>query len=164
MSDNVKIVYASAKPTEELFALFDHVQRLDVNGLGKAEILERAERYLVSNKERINFKSLSKSRIKMSYVGELPSSFKVRINDEDLDANVNEILKAEYKINRIMTPFKLRIVLSAYILHLENDFEESCGENEESIDSIKLKAISLILRENNNELIESVILSLGGEM
>ena len=163
MNDNEKIVYASAKPTEELFALFDYAQKLDVSGLGKAEILERAERFMVKNKERINFKSISKSKFQMDYVGEIPSSFKVRINDEDLDSEVNDILRTEYKINRIMTPFKLRIVLSAYIKHLENDSEDSCSEKGDYIDSIRIKAISLILRANK-ELLETVILSLGGEI
>lgn len=162
MNDNKKIIYASAKPTEELFGLFDYAQSLDVEGLGKAEILERAGRYLVKNKERINFNSISKSKFKTSYVEELPSSFKVRINDEGLDAKVNEILKTEYKISRIMTPFKLRIVLSAYINFLQNTERVVSKEPDTSIDTLRIKAISLALKAD--ETLLNAIINLGGKI
>lgn len=160
-----KIFYASAKPTEELFGLFDYAQSLDVEGLGKAEILERAEHYLVENKDKINFKNISKSKLEINFSGDLPSSFKVRINDEILDAEVNEILKYAYNINRIMTPFKLRIVLSAYINFLQNTEENVSKEKnpDTSIDTLRIKAISLILKADK-ELLKSIIASMGGEI
>ena len=142
-----KITYASAKPTTEIFALFEYAQKLDVNGLGKAEILERAEHYLVENKDKINFKNLSKSKLEINFSGALPSSFKVRINNRNLDAEVNKILKDSYNINRIMTPFKLRVVLSAYVIFLQNS-EENVSKPDFSIHRLKTEAISIVDRKS----------------
>ena len=151
---NEKIVYASAKPSEELLGLFEYAQKLDADGLGKAEVLERAEGYFVKNKEKINFKEISHKKVETTFSGVLPSSFKVRINNIEIDAEVNEILKKTYNINRIMTPFKLRVVLSSYINYL---LGSSCeGEvrdvKNSSLDTLRIRAISLLIKADENEL------------
>lgn len=123
-----KALFASIKPSAEILGLFEEVQSRDAEGLGKAEILERAERYLVENSSRIDLKRLSR-KPGTPFSGALPSSFKVRINDTILDCRVNEIIKKDFGITRIMTPFKLRLVLSAYLAHLAG--EESLERSKE---------------------------------
>ena len=148
-----KILYASAKPTQDLLGLFEYAQRLDADGLGKAEILERAEKYLIEHKGEINFKKISRTKIENTFNGVLPSSFKVRINNVELDSDVNEILKDVYNINRIMTPFKIRVVLSCYIHYLLRDKAE-CEVNENpSLDTLKIQAISLLLKAEEKAII-----------
>lgn len=151
-------MYASAKPTMEILGLFQQAEKLDVDGLARAEVYERAERYFVNNEEKISFKTLPRKSIK--YKGDLPSSFKVRINDEELDLKVNEIIRNKYNIKRVMTPFKFKIVLSAYLEHLEgveeNYSQEANGNNNDS-NLLRIKAISLILNtkdENLDSLLE----------
>lgn len=160
MRGNRKTLYASAKPTTELFGLFQYAEKLDVDGLGKAEIYERAERYLVKNKDTIDFRSLSRKRKKpVEYDGDLPSSFKVRINDSELDSEVNDVIKEKYSINRVMTPFKIKITLSAYIDYLEGVASLLDAENSvksENADSLKVKAISIILKANDEKIIEII--------
>ncbi|WP_310603715.1 hypothetical protein [Anaerosporobacter sp.] len=154
MDEKEKNFYASAKPTVELFALFQRAEELDVDGLGKAEIYERAQRYLIKNKESVNFKSLSKKQ-EWKYDGDIPSSFKVRINDMGIDMKVTDIIKDEYAINRVMTPFKMKITLLAYIEHLEATgiFEDEWNKEEtKSIDELRVQGISLVLRANREQL------------
>ena len=146
-------MYASAKPTMEILGLFQQVEKLDVDGLARAEVYERAERYFVNNKEKIKFKTLPRKSIK--YDGDLPSSFKVRINDEELDLRVNEIIRDKYNIKRVMTPFKFKIVLSAYLEHLvgvEDNFSEEVNGNINYSNSLRIKAISLILKIKDEKL------------
>lgn len=165
MDEKEKIAYASAKPTEELLSLFERAKELDADGLGKAEILERAELFMVEKRKSICFKNLSKNELNLNYSEELPTSFKVRINNEELDSKINNILKEEFNISRLMTPFKLKIVLSAYINFLQNTEENVIKGNkaDTSIDTLRIKAISLILKADK-ELLKSIIASLGGEI
>lgn len=149
-----KISYASAKPTMELLGLFQQAEKLDVDGLARAEVYERAKRYFVENEDSIDFKNLSRCK-RIRYDGDLPSSFKVRINDEELDSKVNMIIRNKYNINRVMTPFKFKIVLSAYIYYLEeveDNYNEQLSKKIDTSDSLKIKAISLILKANNEQL------------
>jgi hypothetical protein len=163
MQKEKRIPYASAKPTVELLGLFQQVEKLDVDGLGRAEIYERAKRYLVENEDKIDFNNLPR-RKKEKYDGDLPSSFKVRINDEELDSKVNKIIRDKYNINRVMTPFKIKIVLSAYINYLEG-FEDSNSKKiykeSDNLDSLRVKAISLIIKANDEQL-NSIIEALEG--
>lgn len=158
MNKDKRIPYASAKPTMELLGLFQQAEKLDVDGLARAEIYERAKRYLIENEDKIDFKSLSKKK-RSKYSGDLPSSFKVRINDEVLDSEVNEIIKEKYSINRVMTPFKMKVVLSAYIDYLEgveDNLNEELSEKSNDSDSLRVKAISLILKANDERLISLI--------
>lgn len=164
MKINNKVYYASAKPTKDLLALFDYAAKLEITGLGRAEIYERALRYFVENEKVIDFNSVSK-RHKLEYEGNLPSSFKVRINDYQLDLKVNEILRKKFNINRIMTPFKMKVVLSAYIIFLEgvnNTNETILSMKDSDLDSLRIKAISTIIKLNKNQL-TSLISMLEGE-
>lgn len=164
MKNNNKIYYASAKPTKDLLALFDYAEKLEITGLGRAEIYERALRYFVENEKVIDLNSVSK-RTKLEYEGNLPSSFKVRINDYQLDLEVNEILRKKFNINRIMTPFKIKVVLSAYISFLEgvnNTDQTNLSMKDTALDSLRIKAISTIIKLNKKQL-TSLINILEGE-
>ena len=152
--------YASVKPSEELLGLFQQAEKLDVNGLARAEIYERAERYLVENQDKIDFKHLSKGE-KIKYDGVMPSSFKVRINDAEIDSKVNTILREKYNIFRIKTPFKLKVVLSSYIDYLRGAEIKICKSN--NLDAIRIKAISLVIETNNEQLLSSIIKKLEEE-
>jgi len=145
MDKEEKIFYLSAKPSSEIFGLFQEAERLDADGLARAEIFERAERYFIENFKKIDFQNLSK-RIKTNYDGELPSSFKVRINNLEMDEQVNDLIRDVYKINRVMTPFKLKLVLKAYIEHLKGvECKKEFSSELNNVDSLKVKAISLII-------------------
>ena len=148
-------MYASAKPTTELLGLFKQAEKLDVDGLARAEVYERAKRYLVDNEKKINFKTLPRSK-GIKFEGDLPSSFKVRINDEELDQKVNEIIRDKYNIKRVMTPFKFKIVLSAYLDYLEgveDNYNEEVSKKINDSDSLRIKAISLILNTKDEKLV-----------
>ena len=158
MQNDKKITYASAKPTAELLGLFQHAEKLDVGGLARAEIYEQAKRYFVDNEDKIDFKNLSRGK-KIKYVGDLPSSFKVRINDEEIDSKVNMIIRKKYNINRVMTPFKIKLVLSAYIDYLEgveDSLNEVLSKKSYDSDSLKVEAISLILKANDKQLVSLI--------
>ena len=154
MDKKEKNYYLSAKPSSEIFGLFQEAERLDADGLARAEIFERAERYFVENFEKIDFKNLSR-RIKTNYNGELPSSFKVRINNLEIDEQVNNLILNVYKINRVMTPFKMKLVLKAYIEHLKGvECNKEFSRELNNVDSLRVKAISLILKiEDVNNLL-----------
>ena len=159
MEKKEKILYLSAKPTSELLGLFQQAESLDIDGLARAEIYERAARYLVENKDKIDFNNLPR-RKKPRYNGDLPSSFKVRINDGELDSQVNKIIRDKYNINRVMTPFKMKVVLSAYIDHLEGveyTFNKEFSEESNVVDSLRVKAISLILKTKDSAKLLSII-------
>lgn len=145
-----RVLYASLKPTEAILGLFEEAKRLDADGLGNAEIFERAEHYLAENGEWIDLKAYSRKPAAV-YSGVVPSSFKVRINDPDLDARINEILKKAFDIKRLMTPFKLRIILQAYIDHLKGT-EALSGGKEGNVDSLRVQVASLVLRADEKKL------------
>ncbi|AWI03474.1 hypothetical protein [Clostridium drakei] len=160
--------YASAKPTEEILSLFKRAKELDADGLGNPEILERGGHYLVENESKIDFKGLSRKKYHETYKGVLPASFKVRINDSELYSKMVRVIQNAYNIKRVMTPFLMRITLSAYIGYLEKNSTENVTKKEievstEDIDVLKLKAISLILNLEDKEHLEQVINSLEEE-
>ena len=57
MDKEEKILYLSAKPSSEIFGLFQEAERLDADGLARAEIFERAERYFIENFKKMIFKT-----------------------------------------------------------------------------------------------------------
>ena len=162
MNENKKITYASTKPTEELMFLFQKAQSLDINGLGYAEIFERACHYLINNETSINFENLLKRKYSGKYHGTLPASFKFRINNIKLHENIINLIRKVYNLKRITTPFMIRVCMSAYINKFENSFTDNGVKDISSndIEKIKLKAISLILNCNNNSMLEKTIKSL----
>ena len=168
MSEKEKIAYASAKPTEEILSLFQMAKELDADGLGNPEILERGGHYLVENESKINFKGLSRKKYSEIYEGVLPASFKVRINDSELYSKMVRVIQNAYNIKRVMTPFLMRITLSAYIDYLEKNSIKNFTEKEikvskEDNNLLKLKAISLIVNLENKEHLEQIINSLEEE-
>jgi len=125
MDNNEKVIYAAAQPSQMLVGLFEAVEKRDATGLGRAGVFERAERYIVENHEKLDFKKIAAKKVLdvIEFEGELPSSFKVRINDTELDKKVCDILKKAYGVKKIQTPFRFRICMLAYL-----DFLNSCEE------------------------------------
>lgn len=155
MNEEDRIIWASAQPKAELLGCFQRAAELDATGLGNAELFERAERYLRGNHESIDFRALARLK-PPSYDGPLPSSFKVRINDPELDTDINEILRSGFHISRIITAFKMRIVMLAYVHWLEGNGSAvpapaSPGEAE-NLHTLRLRAISLILSASSDTL------------
>ena len=63
-----------------------------------------------------------------------------------MDEQVNDLIRDVYKINRVMTPFKLKLVLKAYIEHLKAvECKKEFSSELNNVDSLKVKAISLII-------------------
>lgn len=163
MNINQKILYASVKPSEEIIFLFEKAKELDADGLGNSEILERAGRYLVENEASIDFKLLSKKKNYSIHLESLPASFKVRINDEKLYSQMQDVMSRAFNIKRIMTPFLLRVTLSAYVMYLETPSSFIAENDSDNINALKLEAISLITKiiDDANKL-EKVIEMLEG--
>lgn len=149
-----KTYYASVQPTVELMGLFEEVASLDVDGLGKAELYQRAERYFVENAKALDIRKLNSERKETSYSGKLPTSLKLRINDIQLDNEINQILVDTFTITRVMTPFKMKLVLSAYLKYLTG-VNAMKAELKESLDSVKLRLIDRIIKETDLERLEA---------
>ena len=165
MSEKEKILYASVKPTVAILSLFERAKELDADGLGNPEILERGGHYLVNNRTKIDFKRITRKKNPENYTGTLPASFKVRINNSELYAEMINVIREAYNIKRVMTPFLIRVTLSAYIEHLENSVngvthQQGIKVLSDDIAALKLKAISLILNIEDRECLIHTIKSL----
>lgn len=160
-----KIVYLSLKPNPEILGLFSRIKALEPPGLGYAEVYERASQFFVTNHDRININALLNELKKapITYNEALPLSFKVRQNDPDCDAQINSLLAQKFHIKRILTPFKLRVVLYPYLLHLEGKIhleegtETMTNNDEVSLNSLKLEAVKLILEVSDKDTMEEVL-------
>lgn len=142
------VLYFSAKPTEELLALFELAEKLDAPNLSRADILERAEHYLVE--QHPDLREAAQKRWNLSFTGTLPMSLKIRINNPTLDTIVNDYIMEEFNITRLKTPFKLRLLLSAYVGYLEGSKPKETEP--ESLSALRLKAISLALEASEDTL------------
>lgn len=152
-----KIVYASAKPTEQLLGLFQKAQALEPSGLSYSEVFERAEHYFIENHSLFDTNLLDLRKSSIKYNGNLPSSFKVRINNIDLDQRVNEILERKYSITRVMTPFKMKIVLFSYILNLEGKIQNrSVSNGGPDLNSLKLESLNMLLQISDIDTLRAI--------
>lgn len=149
--------YASARPTEELFGLLARAQALDVSGLGYSEIYERASRFLVENKSLFFDTDLLNDKADYPFIGAIPSSFKIRLPDPELDKEVVAIIAAKYHIKRVMTPFKLKTVLKFYVRNLDGKLQEIAPYEAEGLNALKLEIIDSVLQVNNKETAEKIL-------
>lgn len=160
MDQNEKNLYASARPTEELFGLLERAQALDVSGLGYPELYERASRFLAENRALFFEADFLNTKANYPFSGTVPASFKVRILDPELDREVTRLIADRYHIKRVMTPFKLKTVLKFYVRHLEKT-QGTAPHDTESLDALKLEAINLILQADKTT-VEDILNSIKG--
>lgn len=114
------IVYASATPSPELLGLFEKAAQVGVRGIGTGAIYEMGEHYMLENEKTLDLKALS--RVKpLEYSGKPLTSFKVRVNDPELDMRVNDLLRRKLKITRISTAMKMKLCVRAYIYFQEKE-------------------------------------------
>lgn len=151
-------IYLSAQPKAALIAVFRRAAELDVQGLGNAELLERAEKYLCENKDKIDLVRINRMSIPEFEDLSIPSSFKVRV-EQQRDTEVTDIMRKAFSISRVSSAFKIRNVMAAYIKHLEKEntsIEHPKAEEKDSIDptidSLRIKAIQCVLAADSETL------------
>lgn len=155
----MEVYYLSMKgpQNESVIALFDKARKLDADGLSNAEVWERAENYTELNKDKIDFKYyIGIGKQKVNYSGNIPQSFKVKVNNSELDKRIDLILKEKFEITTIKTPFKAKMILLPYIDYMNNQAMLKSKETE-SIDKIKLIIIDIILKKNSLTELEKIL-------
>ncbi len=166
MSSN-EILYASLKPTPELLALLERLQALEPPHLSYSDILERAQRYLLSVKDEIDLKTVSAKHFNYIFNGTVPLSLKIRILDADLYKAVGDLIAEQFGITRVVTPFRLRIVLTAYLMHLEGSAEATPAAVQpapsDDVNLLKLELLSSIIKTNNKDKLIEIREILKGE-
>ncbi len=146
------ILYFSAKPTADILALFELAEKLDAPNLSRADILERAEHYLIE--QHPDLKLAAQKKRSLTYTDTLPMSIKIRINNPTLDSMVNDYIMEEFNITRLKTPFKLRLLLSAYVDYLEGSKPRETEP--ESLSALRLKAVALALEASEETLTKMI--------
>ena len=109
-------MYAVARPTKELLALFEKAKMLEPTTQDKdrTAVFDRALRYssTITEEEWIQ---TSKEKIKFDFEGEIPTSLKVRVLNEELYSKVITTFKRVFKLERVKTPYFMKLCLTAYI-------------------------------------------------
>ena len=74
---------------------------------------------------------ISKEKIKFDFEGEIPTSLKVRVLNEEVYANVMNSFKTIFKLERVKTPYFMKLCLLAYIhkLNVKKSDKLEVGEN-----------------------------------
>lgn len=116
--NNIK--YAAIRPTKEIVELFEKVKQLEKNqeqNVDRQSIFERAlNAFEVSD---CDIKDVREYKVQINEEErlhkELPSSFKLRIDNEIIYNSVKTKIKNEYNLKVVQIPFLLKIVLKYYI-------------------------------------------------
>lgn len=109
-------MYAVARPTKELLALFEKAKQLEPTTQDKDRnlIFDRALKYVSTITEE-EWIQTSKEKIKFDFEGEIPTSLKVRVLNEELYSNVINTFKTIFELERVKTPYFMKLCLLVYI-------------------------------------------------
>lgn len=154
MYQDKKLSYLSVRGTQQLCALFSYAKEL----LGVEElyqVLSIAEKEYVLHGNKIEQGKLNKLKINYTYDGTVPVSLKIRVEDTEIDAQVNTILKNRYQVTTIQTPWKLKILLQTLICLLEQSSKYE--ESNETLNALRIRLIELAVEETNIEKIKKSI-------
>lgn len=145
--------YASVRPTDELLTVFELVKRVDdAQDMDRQAIFDRAMRYVVGLTDKSVLKSIARKKFKCMKMGEIPASLKVRVN-EDLYEKIVAIFREVFKIDRVKTPYLMRVTLMAYLTHIDQEmisFDESERNNIDILHPIRFKLEEWINYEINS--------------
>ncbi|MBP3559100.1 MAG: hypothetical protein J6K49_00350 [Clostridia bacterium] len=147
-----KNVYASLRGTPEILSLFQRAKDLSDIGIDNHTIFLRAEEFFVENFNTINFNKLNRKKATYKYEGVVPSSLKIKLNDS-IDAKVESILKERYNIKVVQSPWKIRIVLLAYITYFLEKQPIEVDSKLNNINSLKVDLFEQICNENDIDIL-----------
>ena len=116
--------YAAIRPTLEILQLFQKIKNIENDkeqNIDRQSIYERALDYF--NQSNCDIKLSRKYEVQFNQkdlIQELPSSFKLKVEDEILN-QVKLKIKNEYNLQVVQFPFLLKIILKSYIQYISEN-------------------------------------------
>jgi len=124
--------YASVRPTPELLAVFEIINRIEVaQDTDRQAVFERAMQYVANGSGEV-LKTAARQKVEDVDVGEIPTSLKVRV-DTVLFEKIVKMFREAFQIERIKTPFLMRVTLMAYLQHIKSESTETIIEEIEPL-------------------------------
>lgn len=113
--------YISVRPTDQLLSLFSVISKIDgAQDINRKAIFERSLRYVAKLEDFERLKVAASQKPPKIDVGEVPTSLKVRISDdEDLLEEVIIIFRKTFELQRVKMSFLMKVCLMAYFNHLQ---------------------------------------------
>lgn len=146
--------YASIRPTWEHISLFEVISINEVaQDKDRPAVTERAMRYIESLDNYKNvLKSAARQKIGKIEGLEIPASLKVKVDSQLFDAVIDKF-KETFNIERVKTPFLMRVTLMAYWQYINSDteFVQEIIESEYNISQA-----SSVRNEDSSELFNQV--------
>lgn len=146
--------YASIRPTWEHISLFEFIGiNESAQDKDRPAITERAMRYIESlDNYKSVLKSAARQKIEKIEDLEIPASLKVKVDSQLFNAIIDKF-RETFNIERVKTPFLMRITLMAYWQYINSD-TEFIQEIKEPNDNISLA--SSVRNEGNRESLNQV--------
>jgi hypothetical protein len=146
--------YASIRPTWEHISLFEVISINEAaQDKDRPAVTERAMRYIESLDNYKNvLKSAARQKIGKIEGLEIPASLKVKVDSQLFDAIIDKF-RETFNIERVKTPFLMRVTLMAYWQYINSD-TEFIQEIIEPEDNISLA--SSVRNEDNSEAINHI--------
>lgn len=128
--------YASIRPTWEHISLFEVISANEAaQDKDRPAVTERAMRYIESLDNYKNvLKSAARQKIDKIEGLEIPASLKVKVDSQLFDVIIDKF-KDTFNIERVKTPFLMRVILMAYWQYINSDitFIQEIIEPEDNI-------------------------------
>ncbi len=153
--------YASIRPTWEHISLFEVISINEAaQDKDRPAVTERAMRYIESLDNYKNvLKSAARQKIGKIEGLEIPASLKVKVDSQLFDAIIGKF-RETFNIERVKTPFLMRVTLMAYWQYINSDteFVQEIIESEDNISQA-----SSVRNEDSRETLINVnkIIALG---
>lgn len=113
------VKYASVRPTKEIIALYSMVRDIEVSqDNDRQAIFSRALEYVDKVCETEMLKEAARMKINPSKEEYIPATMKVRV-EPDIFERVTEKFRTAFEISRVKLSFLMKVVLKAYLMHLE---------------------------------------------
>jgi|GEM_PF-636377 len=132
--------YITARPSVELLSVFMEAAELQcAQDEDRRTVMNDAMSFVdsLSDEElEEKLKLASRTKVKEYASVELPSSFKIKV-DSTLYDSIIEKFKDVFKIERVKTPFFIRVIVEAYIIHNREENRQLGLKNSE-LDQLKI--------------------------
>lgn len=118
--------FVAVRPTKELLSVF---QQAGPDGISnRTDLFQQALRYVAGKNDSEILVRASKKKIEVTYVGELPSSFKLRIDDEQVYSQVVELFKQAFGLERVQGRLLVTLTMLAWINREKRTVLETAGK------------------------------------